>query len=609
MTPEIVNKIIELIRDYGLVGALLVIIAILILNPDKAEKSKILFLNPLFRCFKVGAKQYIGTRISYYSSQFINNELKKYLPKIKDLKIKIRWVNSESEAILSSNSLILRLEETNDQTRNALAATKLALPKIICPTIRANIQPFANTAIDLALLRKFSEKLGQHSIPVFQKYFLYPDLEKHIHAGKLLAKLISIDDKGIFVSIFLDQLNTYGEYLYSKFITEDRTDEIISFLEFLLTIAVREIGQEVPLSHDSSELRVAILLLAITSKAEEEGVTPYIKRIQIYTKRGFENIYIIAYPAARKFLSKVLKALEAEDNIYIENHAKIEMKQDSTSHKSSFGEIAKLQVINLFNNTAIDAKLSEMSLKVGDRVNGLVLDTSIKYAVIDVNGINCFIDKKECSWMYIKSCADILETDQNYDFKILSIDKGNNRIYLTKRFDEEDPFKPDSLPKIDDEIEVRIKARSGNNLIGYYNQIEILIPYNEIAWFPDQIDLDSLLETENLVKIYYISTEDKLIKGSIRLAKIDPWPEIHKKYPKGTELNVTVTGINDNHVKVKIEENVFGIIPRDSMIKAGFEYEEYLKNVVPGQGLQVVVSKVFIEKRKIRLDLRRNIKF
>jgi len=43
------------------------------------------------------------------------------------------------------------------------------------------------------------------------------------------------------------------------------------------------------------------------------------------------------------------------------------------------------------------------------------------------------------------------------------------------------------------------------------------------------------------------------------------------------------------------------------MIDAGYEYKDFIVNVVPGQGLDVVVTKVFLEKRKIRLNLKRNL--
>lgn len=54
-------------------------------------------------------------------------------------------------------------------------------------------------------------------------------------------------------------------------------------------------------------------------------------------------------------------------------------------------------------------------------------------------------------------------------------------------------------------------------------------------------------------------------------------------------------------------EELTGIIPKEAMIKAGYEYADFKNTVIPDQGLDVVVTKVFLGKRRIRLDLRRNI--
>ena len=65
--------------------------------------------------------------------------------------------------------------------------------------------------------------------------------------------------------------------------------------------------------------------------------------------------------------------------------------------------------------------------------------------------------------------------------------------------------------------------------------------------------------------------------------------------------------MTENFVRVKIDGGYIGIIPRESLEKAGFEYANYKENIVVGQGIEVVVTKVFLSKKKIRLDLKRNL--
>ncbi len=42
------------------------------------------------------------------------------------------------------------------------------------------------------------------------------------------------------------------------------------------------------------------------------------------------------------------------------------------------------------------------------------------------------------------------------------------------------------------------------------------------------------------------------------------------------------------------------------MIAAGYEYRDFENTVVPGQKLDVIITKVFIAKRRIRIELERS---
>lgn len=87
----------------------------------------------------------------------------------------------------------------------------------------------------------------------------------------------------------------------------------------------------------------------------------------------------------------------------------------------------------------------------------------------------------------------------------------------------------------------------------------------------------------------------------------DPWPTIHATLKPGTEFNGKVYKISEHFVRVSIDNGLIGKVPRESLLAAGYEYSNYMENLVPGQGLEVVATKVFINKKWIRLDLKRNL--
>jgi hypothetical protein len=151
---------------WGIVPLILLILAIL--KPEIVDKWKSVFILPFFKVFKIGARQYIGSKTSFMTTSFYQNEIRKIIPSLPELSIKIKWVNKKEDIIeKNEGKIVLYLRDSGDQAKNVLSATKLALPKIVCPLIRTRIDKYANDSIDMTLLRKLSHQLGNHTIPVF----------------------------------------------------------------------------------------------------------------------------------------------------------------------------------------------------------------------------------------------------------------------------------------------------------------------------------------------------------------------------------------------------------------------------------------------------------
>jgi hypothetical protein len=72
------------------------------------------------------------------------------------------------------------------------------------------------------------------------------------------------------------------------------------------------------------------------------------------------------------------------------------------------------------------------------------------------------------------------------------------------------------------------------------------------------------------------------------------------------EFNGKISEITPTYVQVKLPNNYVGVLPKESLEKAGHEYKNFQDNMIVGQGIDVYVSKVFINRQRIRLDLSRN---
>ncbi len=329
--------------------------------------------------------------------------------------------------------------------------------------------------------------------------------------------------------------------------------------------------------------------------------------INVKLRQGCDSIYVIAYPEAHDFSERLISAIDGDVRLTLIKTNKISIKSSDNIKNGKVFEISLLRRNKLSSDNSFEEKLTALSIKEGSFVKGVVLDISQSATLVDVQGLNAVIYKNECSWRSIAKCSDVLHIGSTYQFRVQTIDKNQSKLSLSLRFPDEDPWKSEKLPKVNDVIEVDIVGVTGSNYVGdYCDNIEIFIPKHEVDWLgSDESEANDILNGRKKIMIYERSVERRIIKGSIRRLEQNPWPKIHKRLPKGKELSAIVQAVTPNFVSVSLPEGLTGHIPKEEMILGGFEYADFEKNVVRGQGLNVVVSKVFIDRQRIRLALKR----
>jgi predicted RNA-binding protein with RPS1 domain len=604
-----VLEILKFIWAKGLGGALLLIIILLVQKPDRAEKLKEIFFLPFFRMFKRGSRQYMAAKVGNTSTQFFKKEVLPLLPSMDNVKIQVQWVRSSSDPILKENgNLIVCMRETNDQTRNILAATQAALPRVVCPAVRPCVNDDLENAVDLALLRKLTDSLGKHAIPVFHRYFLGSHTAENDNLCCLFRQLVELDVHGTFVSIFLEELDAFGERLHAIGDTRDYTDEVLQLLEFLLTEARREAHEEIPLDFFSKQFSIGIIILAVSSKVFREGVTPYVNRINQKVRQACDTIYVIAYEKATGFLDRLIQVIDGDERFAQINIASPRV-HNPISRKREQWKIAQLRRSPLFSMSEFRDRVEANALVAGKEVIGQVLDVSELQAFVDVAGLHAVIRKDDCGWYNVKDCNQVLSKDERRRFILNEVDTRHGRLALSLRFPEEDPWKVSVVPNPNQLIQVTVRDCDTNCYYCYSaTHLEVILPRHEISW-TDHIRTDdtSLIGQELTLKITEKNEEQRKLIGSLRQLEDDPWPLIHKKLPKGTKLRGRVSEVTKDFVLVELPDGLEGRLPSSCLVDAGYELADYLTTVVPGQGMDVIVTKVFIARQRIRLDLLRNV--
>lgn len=603
------EQIITEILKYGLLPAfLLIIIYLIIQEPERADKIKALITQPFFLFFRWFSKEYISSKVASQANEFLNSSVFSKLTHSDNYNIKVKWVKEKNDPILSMNgTLILRMKEDDDQTKNILSAVHTALPHVLCPLIRKNINTTCQKSIDLTVLKKLSTKLGKHGKLTFKKYFLDPETEIDFKISGLITKLQSLDEHGFFIPIFVNELEILSEGLFADNDTIDYSEQTLQFLEYLLSIINRDVGQETQLEYFLHPFKVTSILLAKAQRADTQGLRPYLRRLTINLDKGSETVYIISYPPAFDFFKRLLSALDSHERIFVKKVVKTQYYNDSFFGKTDL-KIAILTRNEIFSDQLFEEKLTTYKLTEGLVVQGIVEDISRNEVLVNVFGMRAYIQKEECSWISISSCDDIFVKDKEYTFTIKKIDKSSSMIYLTLKTNDTDPWYNVDIPKLNSIIEVHLHSYNPIHFkCIYLEKLEVYIMNEELSWFfLTNKQCDNLVGTNCNVKVINIDEVNKKIFCSIRQVDKNPWPTIHSSLKIGMEFNGKVTDVTPNFIQIKLPNNYYGIIPRENLVQGGHEYKNYMENVVIGQGVDVYVSKVFINRQRIRLDLMRN---
>ena len=591
---------------WGIIPLLLLVVAIV--KPEIVDRWKSVFILPFFKIFKIGARQYIGSRTSFFTTSFYQNAIRSIIPNLPELSIKIKWINREEDIIeKNEGQLVLYLRETGNQAKNVLSATKLALPRIVCPLIRSRVDKFANDSIDLTILRKLSHQLGNHTIPLFHNEYLKPVLLDDVRIAGIFNKLVEIDNAGTFVTIFLDELNSLGERLEEKGTIENETDEILNFIEYLYAEATRETSEEIRLSYISKRFKVGIVLLAIGLRARSEGLHPYITRVFKDLDEGCDSIYIVSYNNAFDLFDKLISTLNNNERLSLSKNVKV--KYDNKGNiKSGFRKIALFRRVPLFTDQDFIKKIESNNVSVGKIVNARVTHVSTNYIFLEYEKLRAVMHKSESNWTPIISCHEIANENDHLDVEIIRIDSLRSQLEMSRKISANDPLEKMEGLVVGDEIKFKVKRFDNSYIYAEATQgYEVIIPYDEYSWLPvTKKQLDEVVNTEMSGVVLDKSEEKRAAVVSVKNIKENPWDYIQSKYSVNMKLRCEVVEILPYSVRVFVEKDIFGFVSQKYLEKAGYEYSDFQETLQIGQKLDLYIKQIIPKKKKIIFDLERN---
>lgn len=223
--------------------------------------------------------------------------LDRQAPGVLPFPARIEWVNAaEAEAILQHGEVVVRLRRLSNQAQNIVNATLLYLSEGLLPKARRYLDKTLRTATDFIAAKSILDSSREYGAAgYFVQYVLQPTLEKSGELTGITRALDTLNSAGYFSRVYLNEIRELGERLLPSLPTRPQTSqEIRSFIEFLVDIAERETERTGALDFRGGHFSVSFLLVARRGKVEEKGLAPYLRRLNRFVGAGTVGIYIAA---------------------------------------------------------------------------------------------------------------------------------------------------------------------------------------------------------------------------------------------------------------------------------------------------------------------------
>ena len=253
------------------------------------------------------------------------------------------------------------------------------------------------------------------------------------------------------------------------------------------------------------------------------------------------------------------------------------------------------------------ARLREQAwttLELGAEVEGRVRSLTDFGAFIDLGGVDGLVHVTEIAHHRIGHPRDVLRVDQEVRVKVLDLDREKDRISLSIKALEKDPWEG---------VKERYPSRSvfegavvRKADFGFFIQLEPgidgLLHVSQLA--PGVEKNAPELEVGESIRVWVreVDVENRRIGLTMRqIPDHDPWERIEMRYQEGQTVDGTVENGADFGVFVELEPGLSGLIPISEL---GLERDADPREAfAPGEKIQLKLMSIDPNRRRISLSV------
>ncbi len=243
-------------------------------------------------------------------------------------------------------------------------------------------------------------------------------------------------------------------------------------------------------------------------------------------------------------------------------------------------------------------------LEKGQILEGIVKAITDFGVFIDLGGVDGLIHITDLSWGRINHPSEVVKLDEKIKVVVTDYDKEKKRISLSLKQLLPHPWENiEAKYKIGDKVSGRVVSLTDYGaFIEIEKGIEGLIHISEMSWTQHISHPSQFVSMGQLVEANILSLDKSEKKISLGMKQLtpDPWQDLLKKYPVGSQHQGVARNLTNFGVFVELEPGIDGLVHISdlSWTKKIRHPGEVVKK---GEKIDVVVLGVDTDSRKISL--------
>ena len=254
------------------------------------------------------------------------------------------------------------------------------------------------------------------------------------------------------------------------------------------------------------------------------------------------------------------------------------------------------------------AKIIE-KYKEGDIIkNAVVKGYSSFGCFFNVNNeLDCLVHLQEISYSRVNHPEEVFNIGDKHDLLVISVDKEKLQIGCSIKQLSPDPFDKISDYELNKKYPVKVIKIMD---FGVFAELEpgltTLLHSSEISWSRKNVSPKKMFKVGDKIEcvITEIDKDKRRIAISYRLTKENPFDQLEKHNPVGTEINGTISSMNEYAIYLKLDDyDIDAFLHFNDLSYTGIP-EEVAKNYKIKDKLKVKVLEIRKDVQKLRVGLK-----